>query len=408
MFCDPGCRERPTLLTGRNVQRLRRVICHRKKWLRADQIWSEDAEQASEQSFGRKRMMGNPFVLQQLSTMMKAMDEEDTEPMLRLPSGGRSSWKRWSLAVAATALVTLLLWQRSTSIGSRSESGSEDLQLYSAGYKEGVKYRLCNVDTKQCLTTSGANSPTLDFAPFNKADAFLIGGSRTAIVLSDPSKALCLQATSSHVTLQHCQSKAVFHVPDVHMIGTIRSHSGHCLRAVNENGSIKVQPGPCMGPGTSWLVGEVPQLYQSGTRYKICNTFLKDACVGPCKDEQACEGSELFLANKSKAAEFVIKNVRDTMEVTTLALAENPEMCVQTQGFGTCNGACALQSNSTIVFEKCQSTMQNFYLPFPPLSYGRLRWAMHDDRCVTALPPDKIQMFPCDQRAPILWQLVPS
>ena len=67
------------------------------------------------------------------------------------------------------------------------------------------------------------DSPTLDFAPFNKADAFLLGGSRrdpekncdrpipqrpvwpsewpvrTAIILSDPGdplKALCLQATS--------------------------------------------------------------------------------------------------------------------------------------------------------------------------------------------------------------------
>ena len=29
--------------------------------------------------------------------------------------------------------------------------------------------------------------------------------------------------------------------------------------------------------------------------------------------------------------------------------------------------------HSKIVFEKCQATLQNFYLPFPPLSYGRLR-----------------------------------
>ena len=29
--------------------------------------------------------------------------------------------------------------------------------------------------------------------------------------------------------------------------------------------------------------------------------------------------------------------------------------------------------HSKIVFEKCQPTLQNFYLPFPPLSYGRLR-----------------------------------
>ena len=35
---------------------------------------------------------------------------------------------------------------------------------------------------------------------------------------------------------------------------------------------------------------------------------------------------------------------RGDLDVTNFALAENPDICVQAKGFGTCNGACALES----------------------------------------------------------------
>lgn len=344
--------------------------------------------------------------------MLEAMEGEDTEPMLRAPSGAAgtaSRWKRWLSALAATTLMVLGLWQRSVQGWQPAKSG-ELQELWAAGYKTGVKYRICNLDTKKCLTTSGVESSTVDLAPFNSAKSFFISGSRTAIVL-DNSKGLCLETTSSSVMLQNCKDQ-VFHLPAVHMSGTIRSDDGHCLQALQEGSSIKVQPGACIGPGSSWLVGEVPEFYQSGKRYKICNTNL-NVCMAICKNQEACEGSEVFLVNKSKAAEFVIRNVRGDLDVTNFALAENPDICVQAKGFGTCNGACALESHSSMVFEKCQSTRQNFFLPFPPLSYGRLRWALYQDRCITATPPDKeqviqAQVIQCNARYPIFWQLVPS
>ena len=120
--------------------------------------------------------------------------------------------------------------------------------------------------------------------------------------------------------------------------------------------------------------GEVPEFYQSGTHYKLCNTNLQ-ACVAPCKDQQAqgigdwkwwnlpkrlwltsiipyssvinavcnlatlktiqdryfgdfwsnhslnehlrlewwfqaCEGSEVLLVNKSEGTQFLIRDVR--------------------------------------------------------------------------------------------------
>ncbi|CAJ1406635.1 unnamed protein product [Effrenium voratum] len=194
----------------------------------------------------------------------------------------------------------------------------------------------------------------------------------------------------------------------VRTMGQIKSEGQPelCLQATKGH---PVQMGPCGAMGTSWIVGEMAPSYLEGARYKICNTQL-EKCIGDCPSgEKACAsaGSGAFLVDEAAAPHFVIKTVRTNLDVTTLALEADRDLCLQVQGFGTCDGACALQGSSPLKFEKCQETRQNFHLPFPPESYGRLRWALYEDRCIEALQ-SKVQVSPCDARKLVFWRLVPA
>ena len=136
--------------------------------------------------------------------------------------------------------------------------------------------------------------------------------------------------------------------------------------------------------------------------------------------------------------------------MTALALFDEP-LCLQGKNF-ECKGLCALKSwldagvvprfapprHSQMRFEACNSTAEKFYLPFPPLSYGKLRlgdskyivktfisyyynsylntfalnikslkrWALYQDRCLTGLPSKKVDTLRCDPRAHNTWRLV--